>query len=150
MDKEKEEYATDLTPLLKDVEKLKQLANVLKEYDLSAVEISEEDKKYRVEKKVKEKVFSGGVDVTQEAQQAVEEIKTINSPIVGVFYDSLSPEKGVLVSKGQKFKKGDILCVLEAMKTFTEIPAEDDGEILEICAKNGDIIEYGQVLFKYA
>ena len=69
--------------------------------------------------------------------------------MAGIFYSSVSPESEALVKEGQQFYKGDVLCILESMKTFTEIKAEENGIIKEICVKNGDIIEYSQVLFKY-
>ena len=49
---------------------------------------------------------------------------------------------------GSKVKKGDVLCIIEAMKLLNEITAEADGEIVDICVNNGDIVEYGQVLYK--
>ncbi|MDQ5984013.1 MAG: acetyl-CoA carboxylase biotin carboxyl carrier protein [Eubacteriales bacterium SKADARSKE-1] len=127
-----------------DVKKLKQLADVLNKYNLSAVELLDDTKKYRVEKGANK---NNGSDNTTLEQK---ELCTIMSPMVGVFYDTEYMNKGNIVKEGQKFKKGDTLCVLEAMKTFTEIQAKEDGEITEVCAKNGDIIEYSQPLFKYS
>lgn len=127
-----------------DIKKVKQLADVLNKYNLSAVEISDSEKKYRVEKEINKNNSDDSNDSVQK------EFYTITSPMVGVFYDTEYMNKGNIVTAGQKFKKGDILCVLEAMKTFTEIQASDDGEIIEVCAKNGDIIEYSQPLFKYS
>lgn len=49
---------------------------------------------------------------------------------------------------GSKVKKGDVLCIIEAMKLMNEITAEEDGEIIDICATNGSVVEYGQILFK--
>ena len=68
--------------------------------------------------------------------------------MVGVYYSSPSPDKDSFVRIGTKVKKGDILCILEAMKLMNEIQAEKDGTIVDICAKNGDVVEFGQVLFK--
>jgi len=72
----------------------------------------------------------------------------IKSPLVGVYYAAPSPEAETFVSIGSKVKKGDVLCIIETMKLMNEITAEQDGEIVDICIKNGDIAEYGQVLFK--
>ena len=72
----------------------------------------------------------------------------IKSPLVGVFYSSPSPDLPPFVTIGSKVKKGDVLCIIEAMKVMNEIVAETDGEVVDICVKNGDIAEYGQVLFK--
>jgi len=72
----------------------------------------------------------------------------VKSPIVGVFYTAPQPEAMPFVNIGSKVKKGDVLCIIEAMKLLNEITAEHDGEIADICIKNGDIVEYGQALFK--
>ena len=72
----------------------------------------------------------------------------VKSPLVGVYYAAPSPEAENFVSIGSKVKKGDILCIIETMKLMNEIIAEQDGEIVDICVKNGDIAEFGQVLFK--
>jgi len=74
----------------------------------------------------------------------------IKSPIVGVFYAAPSPDGQPFVCIGDKVKKGDVLCIIEAMKLLNEITADADGEIVDICIKNGDIAEYGQTLFKMA
>lgn len=68
--------------------------------------------------------------------------------MVGVFYASSSPEAEPYVKVGSHVKKGDILCIIEAMKLMNEIAAEFDGEITEVCVQNGQIVEYGQPLFR--
>lgn len=73
--------------------------------------------------------------------------KTIKSPMVGVFYQAASPEAEPYVTVGKTVKKGDTVCIIEAMKLMNEIQAEEDGTIKEILVKDGDIIEYGQPLF---
>lgn len=72
----------------------------------------------------------------------------IKSPMVGVFYSAASPEADPFVRIGDTVKKGDILCILEAMKSMNEIQAERDGKIIDICANNGDVVEFGQILFQ--
>ena len=74
--------------------------------------------------------------------------KKVTSPMVGVFYASPSPTDPPFVTVGSKVKKGDVLCIIEAMKLMNEITAEEDGEIIDICATNGSVVEYGQILFK--
>lgn len=74
--------------------------------------------------------------------------KMVTSPMVGVFYTSPSPTDPPFVTVGSKVKKGDVLCIIEAMKLMNEITAEEDGEIIDICATNGSVVEYGQILFK--
>lgn len=73
--------------------------------------------------------------------------KTIKAPMVGVFYQAASPEADPYVTVGKTVKKGDTVCIIEAMKLMNEIQAEENGTIKEILVKNGDIIEYGQPLF---
>ena len=78
----------------------------------------------------------------------VAEDKTINSPIVGVFYAAPSPDSNPYVSVGQKISKGDTICIVEAMKCMNEIQSELDGEVTEVLVKDGDLVEYGQPLFR--
>ena len=73
---------------------------------------------------------------------------TLKSPIVGVFYSAPSPDAEPFVKIGDTVKKGDIICIIEAMKFLNEITAEQDGTITDICVKNGDLVEFGQILFK--
>ena len=78
----------------------------------------------------------------------VAEGKTINSPIVGVFYAAPSPESKPYVTVGQKIAKGDTICIVEAMKCMIEIQSEFDGEVTEVLVNDGDLVEYGQPLFR--
>jgi acetyl-CoA carboxylase biotin carboxyl carrier protein len=68
--------------------------------------------------------------------------------MVGVYYSSFSPDVDPFVTVGSKIKKGDTLCIIEAMKLMNEIHAEYDGEIMDVCVENGDVVEFSQVLFK--
>lgn len=131
-----------------DVNRLQELSKVLTQYNLTAVEISENEKKYRVEKMPADTL---NLEVEDKAllKTANNQIDTIASPVVGVFCASFSENEEPLVKVGNHFKEGDVLCVIEAMKTFTEIKANENGIIKEICAKNGDLVEYSQPLFKY-
>ena len=79
---------------------------------------------------------------------SVAEGKEIKSPMVGVFYAAASPDSDPYVQVGQAVKKGDTLCIIEAMKLMNEINAEESGVITEICVKNGDLVQFGQPLFK--
>lgn len=73
--------------------------------------------------------------------------KTINSPMVGTFYASSAPDKPSYVKVGDKVKKGQVVCIVEAMKLMNEIESEIDGEIVEILVNNEDMVEYGQPMF---
>ncbi|GEN31136.1 acetyl-CoA carboxylase biotin carboxyl carrier protein [Cerasibacillus quisquiliarum] len=72
----------------------------------------------------------------------------IISPMVGTFYAAPSPESAPYVQVGSKVEKDTIVCILEAMKLFNEIEAEVSGEIVEILVDNGELVEYGQPLFR--
>lgn len=77
-----------------------------------------------------------------------ENLKIVKSPMVGTFYASSSPEKEPFVKVGDKVHKGQVLCIIEAMKLMNEIESEYDGEIVEVCVNNEDMVEYGTPLFK--
>ena len=77
-----------------------------------------------------------------------ENFKTITSPMVGTFYAKASPSSQPFVKVGDKIKKGDVLCIIEAMKLMNEIESDIDGEIVEICQDEEQLVEYGTVLFK--
>ncbi|KAA6233157.1 acetyl-CoA carboxylase biotin carboxyl carrier protein [Chlorobium phaeovibrioides] len=70
------------------------------------------------------------------------------SPIVGTFYQASSPDTAPFVSVGDSVKKGDILCIIEAMKLMNEIEAEISGTVAEVLVENGQPIEYDQPLFR--
>ena len=76
------------------------------------------------------------------------EYKVVKSPMVGTFYSKSSPNAKPYVQVGSKVKKGDILCIVEAMKLMNEIESEFDGEIAEICVEDGEMVDYGKPLFK--
>ena len=72
--------------------------------------------------------------------------KAITSPMVGTFYAASSPEAAPFVEIGSTVNVGDVVCIIEAMKLMNEIKAEQAGKVTQICVKNGDPIEFGQVL----
>ncbi|WP_420493769.1 acetyl-CoA carboxylase biotin carboxyl carrier protein [Macrococcus psychrotolerans] len=121
-------------------------------------EFNYEDKELKVVlKKEKEKVTAPVKQLTQEQIQVKEittteehneDTITINAPMVGTFYKSPSPEADPYVKVGDKVTNDSIVCILEAMKLFNEIQAEVSGEIIEILVEDGQLVEYGQPLFK--
>jgi acetyl-CoA carboxylase biotin carboxyl carrier protein len=76
------------------------------------------------------------------------EIHQVMSPIVGTFYRSNAPDAKPFVNPGDRVSKGQVLCIVEAMKLMNEIESDCDGEILEILVANGQPVEYGEPLFK--
>ena len=82
------------------------------------------------------------------SSQENDNLKTINAPMVGTFYKSPSPEENPYVQVGDSVSNESTVCILEAMKLFNEIQAEVTGEIAEILVEDGQMVEYGQPLFK--
>lgn len=74
--------------------------------------------------------------------------KDVLSPFVGTFYASPSPSSAKYVEVGSRVKKGDVLCIIEAMKIMNEIEAEFPGKVVSILAKDGQPVQYGQPLFQ--
>ena len=95
---------------------------------------------------VKPQEEKGMVRIPEKKEE--ENYKVIKSPMVGTFYASSAPDKDPYVKVGDKISKGQVVCIVEAMKLMNEIESEFDGEIIEICVKNEDVVEYGTPLFK--
>ena len=86
--------------------------------------------------------------VEEEAADADEkELIEITAPMVGTFYSATEPGAEPFVKVGSKIDADSVICILEAMKLFTEVEADVSGEIVEILAKDGDLVEYGQPFF---
>ena len=139
-----------------EAEKILEYAKILNDYNLSVIEITEGQTKIRL---VSEQNKGQITQCNQPAIQPVNPISAaksidfnnlyeLKSPMVGVFYRAPSPDSAPFVKIGDKVTKGSVLCIIEAMKILNEICADRDGEIVDICAQNEQIIEYGQTLFK--
>lgn len=100
-------------------------------------ELPKEKENKNIDKVIEEKVI----------KKSEIEGETIKSPMVGTFYSAKSPEHPPFVSVGDKVKKGQVLCILEAMKLMNEIECDIDGEIVDILVENEDMVEYDQPLF---
>ncbi|TDM04330.1 acetyl-CoA carboxylase biotin carboxyl carrier protein [Macrococcus carouselicus] len=144
-----------------NLEQIKELIKVLEDSSLTTIEIEDNEQKVKLFKESKiAEVAAQPVQVAEPAQQlqeieveavpaqAEEVTQTINAPMVGTFYKSPSPDKGPYVNVGDKVSADSIVCILEAMKLFNEIQAEVAGEIVEILVEDGQMVEYGQPLFK--
>jgi acetyl-CoA carboxylase biotin carboxyl carrier protein len=75
------------------------------------------------------------------------DLAIVKAPIVGTFYRAAEPGAPPLVDTGQPVKKGQVLCIIEAMKLMNEINAECDGEIVKVYVENGQAVQYGERLF---
>jgi acetyl-CoA carboxylase biotin carboxyl carrier protein len=76
------------------------------------------------------------------------DLHDVTSPMVGTFYRASSPGTPPFVNVGDKISAGDVLCIIEAMKLMNELEAEVEGEVREVCADDGEPVEFGQVLFR--
>lgn len=142
-----------------DIKKIKALAEIIKNYGITSLTITEGDITVSMQREQGEQTGKTVID-KEDNQKAPEnetsienmynfsDVNEIKSPLVGIFYTAPSPEAKPYVEIGSKVKKGDTLCMVEAMKLLNEINAENDYEIVDICVKNGEIVEYGQTLFK--
>lgn len=143
-----------------NIDEIKEFIAVLENSSLSVLELQNENgSKIRLEKPQVAVQAASVVQAAPAPQSAPAQAaapsapvadsgKTINAPIVGVFYAAPSPDAQPYVSVGKQVKKGDTVCIIEAMKCMNEIQAEEDGEIAEILVKDGELVEYGQPLFK--
>jgi acetyl-CoA carboxylase biotin carboxyl carrier protein len=95
---------------------------------------------------VKEKAQSSTNKLNKE--DPIQCTKTIDAPLVGTFFCSPSPDSPAFVKAGDSVKKGDTLCILEAMKMMNELTAEEDCIIEEILAPQGELVEFGQPIFR--
>ena len=140
-----------------EYEKIKQLMEDMGNSKLTAIDIdfpdgtkismkkeSDHENTY-IEKEIKKDKQEEIKDEVQSAEQVGNIVK---SPMVGTFYIKPSPTSEPYVEIGKTVKKGDILCIIEAMKLMNEIESEFSGEVTEILVKDGDSVEYGTPLFK--
>ncbi len=144
-----------------NVKQIRELAQIARENGLSAIEITEGESHVRIERATAPAPaavpapVAAPVETALAAAPAHEETnvdfnraREIKSPMVGVFYAAPSPDAKPFVEVGSRVKKGDVVCIVEAMKLMNEIAAEFDGEVVDICVRNGEVVEFGQTLFK--
>jgi acetyl-CoA carboxylase biotin carboxyl carrier protein len=154
----------------KAVSEVKALARVLRQFDLSSIEVETEALRVKLERSSSSTLESAWVSsTTAESRASIEaaadapapaaehgganpnELRDghiITSPLVGTFYRAPSPESASFVEVGQSVRKGQTLCIIEAMKLMNEIEADTDGCVVEILVGNGHAVEYGQPLFR--
>lgn len=93
-------------------------------------------------------VSSQSQNVSNTTTNESSSMQSIDSPMVGIIYLTPKPSSPPFVKSGQKIKKGDTICLIEAMKTFNEIKSDKDGVVKSILVKNGEAVEFGQPLFE--
>ena len=102
----------------------------------------------KIEKPVVEQVKKVNKEEVKEDKIEDSNLSVITSPMVGTYYSSASPDAEAFVKPGDLVSKGKVICIIEAMKLMNEIESEYNGEIVECLVKDGDMVEYGQPLFK--
>ena len=139
-----------------ELEDLKKLIELLKETDITEIQVEKEGTKV----KIKREKFFQSMDISSQTGQTIQEsvikkeiddetqrLTTVTSPIVGTFFRSPSPDAPPFVETGLRVKKGQVLCIIEAMKLMNEIESELDGILVKALVDNGQPVEYGEPLF---
>lgn len=125
---------------------IRKYARLMQELGLTGLEVKENLGVVRLERAAAPAAAAAETPLPASAPSDAAEIR---SPMVGIFYAAPAEDAEPFVEVGRHVKKGDTLCVIEAMKLMNEITAEQDGTIVEICAQNGQAVEYGTPLFRY-
>jgi acetyl-CoA carboxylase biotin carboxyl carrier protein len=138
-----------------ELEDLKELIEFLKETDITELQLEKDGIKVKIKR---EKILSPlelpiqksiGLQekIVVETEEETQRLITVTSPIVGTFYRSPSPEAEPFVEVGSNVNKGQVLCIVEAMKLMNEIESEVDGVVVKVLVENGQPVEYGEPLF---
>jgi len=150
-----------------DLRKLKKLIDLVQESGIAELEITEGEEKVKIVKggaataAATTSAASDTVPASKDAKpptaaptaqepEAAPEGQLVKAPMVGTFYRSPSPDAKPFVEVGQAVKKGDTVCIIEAMKLMNEIETDVSGVVKEILVENGQPVEYGQPLFVIA
>ena len=135
-----------------DLETIRKLLTLMDEHGLAELEIEHEDMAVRL-RKAGHEVPTGAPPAAApaaaagEAETEEEKLPTIDSPMVGTFYEASSPEADPFVRVGDRVEESTVVCIVEAMKVFNEIRAEKSGTIEAVLLTNADPVEFGQPLF---
>ena len=144
-----------------NIKKLKELVEIMNDNDLTEIEVEQEGMKVKLIKGpqgVIEQVVTPQVVPIKQASATAQEaavapqpertnLKEVKAPMVGTFYRSPSSDANSYVEVGDVVQKGDVLCIVEAMKLMNEVKAEFGGKIVEIKVENAEPVEFGQVIF---
>lgn len=139
-----------------DLQKIKEIIEIMQENELVEVEIKHGDDKIFLKRASPQQPALAAVPVVTPNIQAAlsaagapqENLVDIKSPLVGTFYIKPSPDSDPYVEVGSQITPQTVVCIIEAMKVMNEIKAENSGTIVEILVRNGEAVEYGQVLFR--
>jgi len=146
-----------------DVKKIRRLVDLMKEYDLAEIDLRQGDQRIGIRRGAEPQMMmapsqapavaatqsSAGSSAPPAAAAADEShLEIIKSPMVGTFYASPSPEAQAFVKVGDHIGRESVVCIIEAMKVFNEIPAEVSGLIVAVLVENLDPVGFGQPLFK--
>ena len=138
-----------------DIRKIKKLIEMLQESDLKEIEVSQGDESVRILRDrfvqanvnnivQQPEIFSSDTETQQKSESKKIEGNVITSPIVGTFYRKPSPDKDPFIRVGDTVEKGDVLCIIEAMKMMNEIKSDFSGKVVSIDIEDGQPVEYGQ------
>ena len=138
-----------------DIRKIKKLIEMLQESDLKEIEVSQGDESVKIVRDrsaqangnniiQQPEVFSTEPEIHQKIETRKTEGNVITSPIVGTFYRKPSPDKDPFIRVGDTVQKGDVLCIIEAMKMMNEIKSDFSGKVISIDLEDGQPVEYGQ------
>jgi acetyl-CoA carboxylase biotin carboxyl carrier protein len=142
-----------------ELEDLKELIELLKETDITELQVEKDGTKVKIKREKflqqfeisaqKPSVVPVQETIVKEivAEDSEQRLITITSPIVGTFYRAPSPDAPSFIEIGQRVKKGQALCIIEAMKLMNEIESEADGIVVKALVENGQPVEYGEPLF---
>ena len=141
-----------------NIKDIKALASVLQQADLTALEYSEGDMHIKLERNpgvvtlpVAQpycETIAAPVQNTTEEKNDFNNMNEVKAPIVGVFYAAPAPGAAPFVKVGDTVEKGQVVCLIEAMKLMNDITAPVSGRIVDICAQDGVVVEYGQTIMK--
>lgn len=147
-----------------DYEQIKDLIKIIEASKLTEFEMSMNGATVKMKKagadggdlsgaKVKQSIQAAGdayapVTIIPEDAAAKIEGQIVTSPIVGTFYTAATPNASDFVTVGQKVAVGDVLCIIEAMKIMNEITSDYNGQVAEVYVENGEMVEYGQPLYR--
>ncbi len=141
-----------------DFKEIKKLVDLMRDMALTEVEVEEGGKRIRLRRETAAPtagLSDKAVRVIPEQSPSlslpavpVDLSHSVRSPIVGTFYRSASPDTDPYVETGDIVKKGQTLCIVEAMKLMNEIESDVDGQVIEVCLEDGTDVEYGTVLFR--